>query len=135
MTDTQAQKSLTATATAYVVDDDDDVRSLIERILAPTGMRVLPCARAVEFLEVYDTEGPACLVLDVRLPGMTRPQLHTELIARKISLPVIMVSGSGDLRTAVQSIKAGAIDFIEKPLDSQTLLRQVDLAIDRDVQN
>jgi FixJ family two-component response regulator len=104
----------------YVVDDDEAVRDSLQFLLEPA-YRVECHASAEAFLTRYDQGGIACLILDVRMPGMSGLQLQDELLHRGINLPIIFITGHGDVPMAVSTMKKGAVDFIEKPFDQETL--------------
>jgi FixJ family two-component response regulator len=118
--------------TVFVVDDDLSVRRGLERLLRAVGHRVESFASAREFLERRSNERPACLVLDVRMPGQTGLDLRDELQAAGCRIPVIFITGHGDIPMAVQAMKAGAADFLTKPFDEDVLLHAVDRALARD---
>jgi RNA polymerase sigma factor (sigma-70 family) len=113
----------------YVVDDDDAIRDSLKWLIESVGLRVHPCASAQAFLEAYDRASPGCLVLDVRLRGMSGLDLQAELARREIAIPTIIVTGHGDVSMAVRAMKLGAIDFIEKPFNDQELLERIQRAI------
>ena len=119
-------------ATVYVVDDDASVRRSLKRLLVSAGYAVEALASAQEFLRVAPPPGPACAVLDVRMPGMTGPQLFDRMAASHLSLPVVFLTGHGDVPTGVRVMKEGAVDFLLKPVDGKTLLRAVAEAVGRD---
>jgi len=104
----------------YVVDDDEAVRDSLQFLLEPA-YRVATFDSAEAFLERYDPQAIACLILDVRMPGMSGLQLQEELLARGSHLPVVFVTGHGDVPMAVATMKRGATDFIEKPFEQQAL--------------
>jgi RNA polymerase sigma factor (sigma-70 family) len=106
----------------YVVDDDDAVRESVKWLLESVGLTVASFSSAVDFLSNYDAETAGCLVLDVRMPGMSGLDLQKELVSRNISLPIIIITGHGDVPMAVRAMKSGAVDFIEKPFNDQVLL-------------
>jgi len=116
----------------FVVDDDQAVRSSLQFLIESAGLPVTAFADAHEFLHGYDPKQPGCLVLDARMPGMTGLELQQQLTATGIRIPVIIVTGFGDVPNAVQAMRAGAIDFIEKPYDSAVLLEKVRQAIELD---
>ena len=89
-------------------------------------------APPVNFLKAYNPAQPGCLVLDVRMPGMCGPELQEKLHAKQVHIPIIIITGYGDVRTAVRTMKAGAIDVIEKPINDQTLLDRVQQALEQD---
>ncbi len=117
--------------TVYVVEDDPAVRQLLVEVLETTGLPVAAFAAAGEFLEQFRPAGPSCLVLDMLLPGMTGLELQQRLIERGINLPIVFISGYADVPTAVRAMKAGAVDFLEKPLQAQVLLATVQDALAR----
>ena len=111
--------------TVYVVDDDDAVRDSLAMLFRNAGLAVSTFATAVALLQRPRPRPPACLVLDIRMPGMTGTVLQDELYARGVTLPIIFITGHGDIPTAVEAVKKGAYDFIEKPYDDFQLLGQV----------
>ena len=117
----------------YVVDDDDAVRESLSWLLRSAAFEVEVCASAEEFVDRYRSERPGCVVLDVRMPGMSGPQLQEKLGETDIRISIVMISGHGDVQTAVQAMKAGAIDFIEKPFNDQLLLDAVHKSVERDL--
>lgn len=106
----------------YVVDDDAAVRRSCTILLQAHGFKATACASAHAFLETYDPKEQSCVVLDIRMPGMSGLELQAHLIEKGINIPIIMLTGHGDVPAAVTAIKAGAIDFIEKPADASALL-------------
>ncbi|MFI5365476.1 MAG: response regulator transcription factor [Candidatus Binatia bacterium] len=120
--------------TVFVVDDDPAMRDSLRWLLQSVGLPVQTYAAAEEFLEHYDATWPGCLVLDVRMPGMSGLKLQDVLAARHIQLPVIVVTGYAEVPTAVRALKTGAIDFIEKPFSDELLLDRVRQAIEADRQ-
>lgn len=118
--------------TVFVVDDDQAVRDSLCWLIEAEGINVKACESANEFLEAYDPHWPGCLVLDVRLPGMSGLDLQRELTNRNITLPIIIITGHGDVPTAVRALKAGAVDFMEKPFSDETLIKRVHSAIEQD---
>jgi len=127
--------SLSTEATVFVVDDDEAVRRAVDLLLESVGLRAQTYASAEEFLERYDTSWPGCLVLDVRMPGTSGLALQEILVAKGVDIPVIFITGHGDVSTAVRAMKAHAFDFIEKPFNDQDLLDRIHEAIERDVRN
>jgi len=113
----------------YVVDDDDAVRDFVSGLIASVDLHVRALASAREFLDAYEKDRPGCLLLDMRMPGMSGLELQRELSKRAIKLPVIMITAYGDVPAAVQAMKMGAFDFIEKPFNNQALLDQVQAAV------
>ena len=123
-----------ADGVVYVVDDDDAVRDGLKWLIESVDLQVAPCPNAQTFLEAYDGSRPGCLVLDVRLRGMSGLDLQAELARREISIPTIVVTGHGDVPMAVRAMKLGAIDFVEKPFNDQELLERIQKAIEGDLQ-
>lgn len=106
----------------YVVDDNASVLRSCAILLQAHGYETVQCSSAEMFLETYDPSGASALVLDLRMPGMSGQELQAHLISQKISIPTIMLTGHGDVPAAVKALKAGAIDFIEKPASEDALL-------------
>ena len=121
-----------ASPVVYVVDDDESVRRSLKRLLAAAGLNVETFPSAADFLSCGLYDRPGCLVLDVSMPGMTGLELQKELNALNIVIPIIFITGFGNVPTSVQAMKAGAIDFLEKPFDDKTLIDAVHRAIERD---
>jgi len=121
-------------STVFLVDDNQAVRETLCLILETAGMKVesYPSARA--FLQSYQPEQPGCLVLDVRMPEMTGLELQEKLRDQQIAIPIIFITGHGNIPMSVQAIKAGAIDFLEKPFRKQVLLERVNEALAYDAQ-
>ena len=115
-----------------VVDDDACVREAIDSLIRSVGLRVETFASAKEFLQRRRPEGPAWLVLDVRLPDQSGLQVQRELRVRRCPLPVIFITGHGDIKMSVQAMKAGAVEFLTKPFRDQDLLDAIQQALDRD---
>src|SRR5262244_2237424 len=118
--------------TVFVVDDDAAVREALQSLLRSVGLRVTTFASAREFLTSQHPEAPACLVLDVRLPGLSGLDLQRELAAAEIDLPIIFITGHGDIPMTVRAMKAGAVEFLTKPFRDQDLLDAIAQALDRD---
>lgn len=125
---------MTPEPTVFIVDDDDAVRDALKLLMESAGLRAEAYACAQAFLDAYRPERGGCLVLDIRMPGLSGLELQERLCAQNISLPVIMLTGHGDVPAAVRALKAGAVDFLEKPYDSDTLLERIQLAIARDAE-
>jgi FixJ family two-component response regulator len=113
----------------FVVDDDEDIRAAMRSLLASVGLRVETLPTAQDFLESRRLDAPVCLVLDVQLPGLSGLDLQHELIQRGISIPIVFLSGHGDIPTSVQAIKAGAVEFLTKPVQDHQLLDAIRRAI------
>jgi len=124
--------SVDAGATVFIVDDDPAVRGSMSWLLESVDLPVEVCASAQEFLDAYNPAVPGCLVLDIRLPGMGGLELQKELATRNIHIPIIIVTGHAEVPIAVRAMKAGAVDFIEKPFSDQVLLDCIRLALKRD---
>lgn len=122
----------TAEPTVFVVDDDESLRSMVGRLLRSVGLHMEGYASAEEFLAAYDARQPGCLVLDVRMSGMTGLDLKEELQRRQINLPIIFLTGHGDVPMAVHCMHGGAVDFLEKPFREQILLDRIREALQRD---
>ena len=118
-------------ATIFVVDDDPGVRQSLEMLIRAIGQSVETFASAGEFLDAYTSERPGCLVLDLRMPGMSGLELQEELGSRGSNLPVIFITAHGDVPTAVDAVKGGAIDFIQKPFRDQDLIEKIELALEQ----
>jgi RNA polymerase sigma factor (sigma-70 family) len=116
----------------FVVDDDGAVRSAVNRLLKTAGLCCETYSSARNFLDNYDPAQPGCIVLDVRMPGLSGLHLQALLIERKISTPVIIMTGFADVPMAVRAMRMGAVNFIEKPFDPEILLNTVKQAIARD---
>ncbi len=121
-------------STVFVVDDDDAVRNSMRWLVESVGLPVETYASAREFLETHDSNRPGCLVLDVRMPGMSGLDLQEKLHENGIVIPIIVVTGHGDVPTAVRAIKAGAVEFIEKPVNDQLLLDTIQRCIEKDTE-
>ena len=116
----------------FVVDDDLSVRRSTERLIRSAGLKVQTFPSAKEFLKHPRIEGPACLVLDVRMPGLSGMDLQRELTQAGIRVPIIFITGHGDIPMSVRAMKAGAVEFLTKPFRSRSLLDAVRAAIERD---
>ena len=119
-------------STVFVVDDDAAVRDSLQVLVRSAGLRVEAYPSAEAFLEAYDPARPGCLVLDVRMTGMSGLELQEALRAREIDLPVIIVSGHASVPIAVRAMEVGAVDVIEKPYDPGYLKQRIREAIERD---
>ena len=118
----------------YVVDDDDAVRNAVRLLFRTADLEVETFPSAAAFLAQADLERRCCLLLDIRMPGMTGSDLHDELRGRGVRAPVIFITGHGDIPMAVAAMRKGAYDFIEKPFDDEQLLGQVLNALDEFVE-
>ena len=120
--------------TVFLVDDDPSVRRALTRLIKAAGHRVEAFASAREFLDRNpDADSPACLVLDVRMPGLTGLDLQRELQGSNGALPIVFITGHGDIPMSVKAMKAGAVDFLSKPVHDADLLRAIKQALARAV--
>lgn len=122
----------TLTQTVFVVDDDVAVRQSLSLLIRSMGLSVESFESAQTFLSACDPERSGCLVLDIRMPGMSGLEMQEELHRRTIDLPVIFITGHGDVAMAVRAMKLGAVDFIEKPFNDQQLLDRINQALEVD---
>jgi FixJ family two-component response regulator len=120
------------TAFVFVIDDDASMRAAIEDLVGSVTLLVRPFASPQEFLASKRPDAPGCLVLDVRLPGMSGLTFQTELAKVGVDLPVVFITGHGDIRMSVRAMKAGAVEFLTKPFRDQDLLDAIHAAIERD---
>jgi FixJ family two-component response regulator len=118
-------------AIVFVVDDDPSVRRSTERLLRSAGLKVQTFGSAREFLR-HQPEGPSCLVLDVRMPGLSGMDLQRELAQSGINIPIIFITAHGDIPTTVRAMKAGAVEFLTKPFRGRSLVDAVQAALERD---
>jgi FixJ family two-component response regulator len=121
-----------ANATVLVVDDDPALRASVARLLRSVGLDAQLFASISDFLDAEAPDGPTCLVLDVRLPGQSGLDLQRELAAANRELPIIFITGHGDIPMSVQAMKGGAIEFLTKPFRDQDLLDAIRLGLTRD---
>ena len=122
-------------ATVFLVDDDASVRKATARLLRSAGLHIEMFATALEFLERGRPNTPGCLVLDVRMPGLTGLELQAELAKHDMELPIVFISGYGDVPTSVEAMKKGAIDFLLKPFNDHDLVDAVRRAIEVDARS
>ncbi len=123
---------MTGAPIVFVVDDDPSVRSSLKFLLSTVGLQVEGFASADAFLKKKPCDAPSCLVLDVRLPGLSGLDFQRELAARKTRIPIIFLTGHGDIPMSVRAMKAGAVEFLTKPFRDQDLLDAVGIALERD---
>src|SRR5258706_10375198 len=116
----------------FVVDDDAAMRESLDSLIRSVGLRVEGFSSAREFLRKKAPESPACLVLDVRLPGLSGLELQRELLSAERAIPIVFITGHGDIPMSVRAMKAGAVEFLTKPFREQQLLRAIEQAIERD---
>jgi RNA polymerase sigma factor (sigma-70 family) len=123
---------MTGAPVVFVVDDDPSVRSSLKFLLSTVGLQVESFDSADSFLHKKPADVPSCLVLDVRLPGLSGLDFQRELAARKIHVPIVFLTGHGDIPMSVRAMKAGAVEFLTKPFRDQDLLDAVRIALERD---
>jgi FixJ family two-component response regulator len=123
---------MTNEATVYVVDDNIGVRKSLRALVESAGLTVEASASGEEFLAAYDPERPGCLVLDVRLRRSSGLDLQDELRRRKVMIPIIVLTGHGNVPTSVRALKAGAFDFLQKPVPPKLLLERIRAALEKD---
>jgi two-component system, LuxR family, response regulator FixJ len=128
-----AEKGLTPTV--YVVDDDDGMRRALDTLLSTVGYKTAVFSRPSEFLATFKANVPGCLVLDIRMPDMSGLELQQHLNRIGSMLPVIFITGHGDVPMAVQAMKEGAFEFIQKPFRDQDLLDRINHALKQDAEN
>ena len=121
--------------TVFIVDDDEPVRDAIAMLLETVGITNETFANAQEFLAAYDNKRQGCLVLDIRMPGMSGLELQDRLIASNAPIPIVFITGHGDIPMAVEAMKKGAVDFIRKPFRDQELLDRIHEALGVEEQN
>ena len=123
---------MTGTSIVFVVDDDSSVRSSLKFLLSTVGLQVESCDSADSFLHKKLPDAPSCLVLDVRLPGLSGLDFQRELAARNIHIPIVFLTGHGDIPMSVRAMKAGAVEFLTKPFRDQDLLDAIRIALEQD---
>src|SRR5580692_1889280 len=116
----------------FVIDDDESIREALKSLLRSVGLRVELFGAASEFLKSKLPDAPSCLVLDVRLPGVSGLDFQTELAKADVHIPIIFITGHGDIPMTVRAMKAGAVEFLTKPFRDQELLDSVGVALERD---
>ena|SRR5215813_12600434 len=127
-----AKQSSDGDAVVFVIDDDAGVRDSLQTLLRSVGLRVGAFSSAAEFLASRIPDVPSCLILDVRLPGVSGLDFQAELTKAKIQVPIIFITGHGDIPMTVRAMKAGAVEFLSKPFRDQDLLDAVQIGLDRD---
>jgi two-component system response regulator FixJ len=123
------------TPTVFVVDDDEAVRNSLRLLLKSVGLAAVALPTAQEFLSKYDPQQPGCLILDVRMPGMSGLELQEQLNVRGAMIPVIFITGHGDIPMAVEAMQQGAFDFLQKPFRDQDLIDRIQRALSKDQAN
>jgi len=121
--------------TVYVVDDDDGMRTALCTLLSTVGYHTAAFSRAQDFLQRFNADDPGCLVLDIRMPEMSGLELQQQLNRMGSMLPVIFITGHGDVPMAVQAMKEGAFEFMQKPFRDQDLLDRINHALQHDAEN
>ena len=127
--------STNARPTIFIVDDDAAVRDALKLLLRSVGQAVETFGSAQEFLDAYAEDRPGCLVLDIRMPGMSGLELQQKLNERHSIIPIIFITGHGDVPMAVEAMQAGAVDFIQKPFRDQDLIDRINQALEKDSSN
>ena len=122
-------------ATVFIVDDDDGVRNSLRLLVKSIGLPALAYVSAQDFLANYDLQQPGCLILDVRMPGMSGLELQQQLNMLGAIIPVIFITGHGDVPMAVEAIQQGAFDFLQKPFRDQDLIDRIQRALEKDRAN
>jgi FixJ family two-component response regulator len=123
------------TAAVFVVDDDEAVRTSLRLLIRSIGLPVEAFESAQDFLNHFDPDRPGCLVLDIRMPGMSGLELQQKLNERHAITPVVFITGHGDVPMAVEAMQAGAIDFVQKPFRDQDLIDRINRALEKDRTN
>jgi FixJ family two-component response regulator len=116
----------------FVIDDDESIRAAIRGMLKSVGLSSETFATPLEFLQSHRPDGPSCLILDVRLPGINGLEFQRELADAGIRIPIIFITGHGDIPMTVKAMKSGAVEFLTKPFQDQDLLDAIDQALERD---
>ena len=124
---------MTSACVVFVVDDDPSVRASLKFLVSTVGLQVESFDSAEAFLNKKPPDGPSCLVLDVRLRGMSGLDLQRELAARDLRIPIVFITGHGDIPMSVRAMKAGAVEFLSKPFRDQDLLDAIRAALERDL--
>lgn len=120
-------------STVFIVDDDEAILKGLKLLISSVGLHTQVFTSPLDFLDTYDIEQPGCLLLDIRMPQMSGLQVQKQLRERNIDLPVIFITGHGDTATAVEAMKDGAFDFIEKPFKDYQIIEAIQRAIQQDI--
>ena len=120
-------------ATVFIVDDDRSVRTSLSRLMRSAALHAETFASAKEFLEREHPDGPGCMVLDLSMPGSTGLELQQDMAAADIDLPIVFLTGHGNVPASVKALKSGAVDFLEKPVDDDRLLLAIKEAVEQSV--
>jgi len=134
-TKTSINESQKQQATVYIVDDNVPLVKALAKNIEQAGYKTYCFSQPLEFLNQYKNNGYQCLILDVRMPGMTGDELQQTLIRKNIHIPIIFISGFTDVPVIVDTLKNGAVDFLTKPVDKETLLKTIDKALLKDIEN
>ena len=126
---------MTHKPTVFVVDDDPAIREALQALFEATEIEFEMFSSGEAFLDQFDLDRPGCLLLDLRMPGMDGLEVQKQLIERSAKLPIIMLTAFGDVPTVVTSLKSGALDFLQKPFETNHLLRQIRKAVEQDARN
>lgn len=126
---------MSSNQTVFLVDDEPDVRASLSMLIRSIGLTPECYETPKAYLDAYDPERPGCLILDMRMPGMSGLQLQEKLSAMGLHPPIIMISGHGEIPNAVQAVQQGAVDFLQKPISDQLLLDRIQQALQMDVEN
>jgi FixJ family two-component response regulator len=121
-------------AIVFVIDDDEDLRDGLSNLLRTVGLQVRTFASAMDFLKSSLPNAPSCLVLDVRLPGLSGLDFQSELARKNVGIPIVFMTGHGDIPMTVRAMKAGAVEFLPKPFHDQDMLDAVHTALEKDRQ-
>jgi FixJ family two-component response regulator len=121
-----------ASAIVFVIDDDESMREALKSLIRSVGLKVETFASAHDFLQSKRPDVPGCLILDVRMPGLSGLDLQRDLTERNIHIPIIFITGHGDIPMSVRAMKAGAVEFLTKPFRDQDLLDAIQQALERD---
>ena len=128
-------KEIQAKTLVRIIDDDEDLRESAEMMLSYAGWKVSTYSDAASFLTQDSPSLPGCAVVDIRMPGMSGPELQTEMLRRAISLPIIILTGHANIDLAVMSLKAGAFDFLQKPVDEKILMETISKACEESLRH
>lgn len=121
--------------TVFIIDDDPSARQGLTRLVRAAGINAESFASAKEFLDSDKIDGPGCIILDVRMPEMTGPELQEQLTGAEYSMPIIFLSAHGDVPTTAKAMKKGAVDFLTKPVDKNDLLDAIQVSFTKDFEN
>ncbi len=132
---TAQNKTIEKEQTIFIVDDEPDVRAALSMLIKSIGLKTETFEKPQDFLDDYDPERPGCLVLDMRMPGMSGLDLQEKLAEMGLHPPIIMISGHAEIQNAVQAVQSGAVDFLQKPVSDQLLLDRIQQALVLDTEN